>query len=253
MCGRGDSSCECEKFAVEITDGEGRVLVCEPLHGSCECLCGCWPRNYRQKIAWPVGARRLKVWEDRDLLYEEDVTAAPEVTIRQPSDEKDGMRVQWQAGGLGRTGSRALWYLVQWYDAEEECWRGVAPRQTDPEITIPWSLFRRGPLIVRVLATAGLSTDAAVVTVDPGSHGVPTSGYEILLADHQPDPAGAPILHPTHVLHAIAVDPAGKTLDPACISWFDENGGQLARGAALDTRQLSPGRHTVRAAVRGVP
>jgi hypothetical protein len=163
------------------------------------------------------------------------------------------MRVQWQATGLGRGVSHALWYLVQWYDAENECWRGVGPRQTDPEITIPWSLFLRGPLEERVLATAGLSTGAAVVTVDPGSHGVPTPGYEVLLADHQPDPAGAPVRHPTHVLHVIAVDSAGRTLDPACISWFDENGGQLARGAALDTRQLSPGRHTVRATVRGVP
>ena len=253
MCGCGGGRCECEKFVVEITDGEGHVLVCEALHGGCECLCGCWPRNYRQKIVWPVGAKRLKVWEDCDLLYEEEVPVAPKVTIRQPSQEKDGMRVQWQASGLGRGGSRAIWYLVQWHDAEDECWRGVAPRQTDPEITIPWSLFRRGPLLVRVLATAGLSTGAAVVTVDPGSRGAPAPGYEVLLADHQPDPGGAPVSHSTHVLHAIAVDLVGKTFNPADISWFDENGGQLARGATLDTRQLSPGRHTVRAVVRGVP
>lgn len=247
-CGCGGGGCPCEKFTVEVTDGEGRVLACEPLHGGCDGLCGCWPRNYRQRIAWPANAKRLKVWEDRELRYEEEIPAPPKVAIRQPAAAKDGMRVQWQASGRGA--SQAASYLVQWYDAEDECWRGVAPRQADSQITIPWSLLRRGPLEVRVLATAGLSTGAAVVTVNPGGNGGSAPGYELLLADHQPSPGAAPGPHPTRVLRAIAVDPAGKTLDPACISWFDENGGLLARGADLDTRSLSPGRHTVRAVVR---
>jgi hypothetical protein len=251
MCGCGGGSCESGELVVEITDGEGRVLVCEPLQGGCDCRCGCWPRNYRQKIVWPAGAKRLKVWDDRDLLYEEDIPDAPKLTIRQPSEEKGGMRVQWRANNTGR-GDGAVWYLVQWYDAEDDCWRGIAPRQRDPAITIPWSMFQRGPLVVRVLATAGLSTGAAVATVDPGSHQEPGSGYEVLLADHQPDPAGLPVTHPTYVLHAIAIGPAGKTVDPSAISWFDENGGLLTPGAALDTRQLPPGRHTVRAVVRDV-
>jgi hypothetical protein len=142
---------------------------------------------------------------------------------------------------------------VQWYDVEDESWRGVAPRQTAPEILLPWSLLKGRQVRVRVLATTGLNTGAGEVTVDgrggKGQDGAGT-GYQVMLLDQRPDPAGAPVRHPSAVLHAVAVDAMGKTAAPSNLAWYDTAGAQLARGADLDTRQLPRGKHQVRAVVR---
>lgn len=252
-CG-GCSGCG-PSFVVEILDGEGRVLACEPLTGGCDCAPGCWPRHFRQKIVMPHGARQLKVFEQDQLLYEENVPAAPKLSVHEPTRTDDGMRLQWRIDGTDDGSEHRAWYLVQFYDAEDEAWRGVAPRQTQPAITIPWQLLGRGPLPVRILATSGLNTGVVTVAVDPGRIPEDTTGaeyeqgYQILLADHQPDPNGMPTVHTSHVLHAIAFDDLGKTVPSDNITWVDEAGTRLIQGAALDTRALAPGRHTLRAVV----
>jgi hypothetical protein len=253
-CGRC-GGCDCggdPHFVLEIVDRHDTVLVSEPLFGGCDQGCGTWPKTYRQKIVWPEAAHRLKVWEGRDLIHTEDIPPQPKVTIREPEKAADGMRVRWQSTAPGKASKDELWYLVQWYDDEDESWRGVAPRQTTAEIIVPWSLLRGRQLRVRVLATTGVNTGGAEVLVngDGGGNGTKGDAYQVLLLDHVPDPDGAPVTHPTAVLHAVAIDAAGKTADPADLSWYDENGALLASGPALDTRQLPPGRHTVRAAVR---
>jgi len=53
-------------------------------------------------------------------------------------------------------------YIVQWYGAASDAWRGAAPRQLYRELMPSREMFGKGPkMMVRVLATSGIATGVA--------------------------------------------------------------------------------------------
>jgi hypothetical protein len=233
----------CSEFIAELLDERGQVLVCAPLtcdcdHGGCEC----WPKTTRDAIPWSADARRLVIWEEDRKLYEEAIPAPPKVEIVSASSGKDGVRIAWQLHGGG---SRAIWYLVHWYDKEAEVWRGLSPRQQERSLLIPRALFGNGRLLdVRVLATSGIATGVAERTVSLDE--TPAGEVNVALIGYEPTEAGKKL---PHVLSAISTDSAGRQLPAEWIHWYDAQGAELARGQELDLRAMPSGRQIVRAVV----
>ena len=239
---------KCSQFTAEILDADKKVLACAPL--SCDCDhggCDCWPKNLRDAIAFPEGARWLVVWEKDTKLYEEEIPDPPKVEIVSCDRGEEGIRLEWK-GHAGK--KRELWYLVHWYDERAGIWRGAGVRQQETKLVIPprFAASRDG-VELRVLATSGIATGVAEITYKPGGgddgggpddDGGSDDVVNIALLE---DPAKGK----THVLRAVATDSLGRQLPSDRFRWYDEHGGELGRGATLDTRSMPPGRRAVRA------
>jgi hypothetical protein len=226
----------CSCFTVELLDVDREVLVCAPL--SCDCNevgHHCWPKHLRSALPYPKGSRWLLIYEDERKIHEEWIPEAPEVVIGHVVRDGDHVELTWQGKQRGDddddgTQCCQLWYLAQWYDTEDECWRGVAPRTRDTSVRIPPSLLlRQDALRVRVLASCGVATGMAQTRID---------GY-----DKQPGPnlqlvsrsAADGSIGP--LVRAVLVDPMGRHLSIRDASWM-VGSRQVAQGAALDLRTL---------------
>jgi hypothetical protein len=240
---QGRSACETE-FSFEFLDTDRRVVDCGQLHCLCaEGGCHCWPKTIRDSIPMPDTARWFVVWEGDRRIYEEEIGDRPQVRITEIESTQDGVLVGWESEPAG------LCYLVHWQDAKGGTYRGVAPRQETTSLLIPRSLFTDGPeLIIRVYSSSGIATGVAEQTVALDDFQLPDARVT-LLGSEPPAQGGPQPLSP--VVSAVATDSAGRQLPSNQIAWYDESGRLLARGAELDLRVLPPGRHIIRAVMRG--
>lgn len=239
--GMGLGAVGCGDFTAELADEDGNVLLCVPLQCGCEeGGCHCWPREIRDAIPWPDGVRKLRIWEDETLIYEEDVPDPPEVEITSATEEKDGVLVKWSSRRRDREDE--LWYVVHWYDDEDEVWRGVGPRQQEKSLLIPRRLLAEQRRI-RVLATSGIATGFAERSV--GLAQPDPSEVTVLLVG---PPPGS--VQEGGVLRAIAVDEAGREVSSDLIYWYDSSGAEIGRGSEVDLRGRGIESQLVRAVVR---
>ena len=112
MAPTSHGSCESD-FTVELLDGEKQVLACAPLSCACENSggCHCWPKQIRDTIAWPQGARLLRVYEHDQLIYEEEIPDPPKIEIVSADVDKARVHLTWKALGASKGD---LWYVVHW-------------------------------------------------------------------------------------------------------------------------------------------
>lgn len=245
------ASPSCGEFTVELLDACRNTLACAPIDCGCKRVgCHCWPKKMTGTIPYPKGARWLVVYEHDRAIYEECIQQPPRVRITTSTEQRDGYLIEWTADTAtvedsvrrGDT-SCGLVYLVHWFDDEDDVWRGVMPRTTDTHAIVPARIFRRGPVKIRVLASNGIATGHAEITLTPKQ---PKPGQTTLYLAGNDCGADAN----THVMRVTAVDDMGRHPIPRAVYWYDEHGTEVGRGPELDLRRLSDGRHTLRAVVR---
>lgn len=244
----GQGPITCGHFTAELLGEKGDILVCQPLGCECDSGCQCWPKRVRGNVPWQQGARRLRIWEKDRMIYEEEIPDPRALTILETTTQPEGVLIKWSLVDTStKHGGEELWYIVHWYDEEDEVWRGVAPRQQETSLVIPKSLFRAPKLRVRVLVTSGIATEYVEKAVT--FEGQIASVGTIMLVGHDPSTPG-PQPYKGSVLHAIAVDSTGGQVPSDFIIWYDTSGVEIGRGAHLDVRSLPRGRQAVRAVVR---
>lgn len=238
----GLNLCQCGRFTAELLDKDQNTLVCAALHADCNRVgCKCWPKITRDQIPYPSESRTLVVYEGEKEIYREEIPKPPAVTIEGFDQEKDGVLVKWSSPK--GEGKKSLWYVVHWYDARSESWRGVGPRTQETSFLIPQNLFATGAEVeVRVLATSGIATGSAtkVVSLDNWKYESPS----IRLLGANPS-ADVPVKG-MDVIRAGTFDKSGRQLDDTRSAWYAGNGAELARGSSLDLRKLGLGRQVVR-------
>jgi len=140
-----------------------------------------------------------------------------------------------------------LWYLVHWYDARAEVWRGVAPRQQTQTLLIPRHLFaEEKELRVRVLATPGIGTGIAESTIkrpDDASRTRPRLSLTGIDFSR-----GTPVQVPS-VLHATLADSTGRHLPDDRMAWYCD-GNPIGKGSQVDLRNSGLGKHYLRLVAR---
>jgi hypothetical protein len=238
----GLNLCDCGRFTAELLDADRNTLYCATLHSDCNRTgCKCWPKVTRDQIPYPSGSRWLEVYDSEKKIYEEYIPNPPAFKIAGSHQQEGGVLVTWEAEKSND--ECCLWYLVHWYDAKAETWRGVAPRTQANSLLIPSRLFANDPrLMIRVLATSGIATSAASSTVTLGKwQGTPVKPSLVGVQPAGDKPAALPAM-----IQAMAVDLAGSEVDYARAAWFRDTGAQIARGNSLDLRSLPPGRHRLR-------
>jgi len=235
----------CGQFTAELQDENREPLGCADLHCNCDAGCKCWPKHIRDVVPFPPGSRWLVIWENDTKVYEEEIPPAPKVKIQSAEETKDGVVLTWAA----QPKDKALWYLVHWYDARGDVWRGVAPRQQTTTLLVPRRLFAEArELRVRVLATPGLGTGVAEDVITLGHPAPPPPRLILLGVDTSRD---KPLSIP-YVLHAAMLDSAGRQLPDDRMTWYG-NDEMIGRGSQVDLRALGVGRHAVRLTTRGDP
>jgi hypothetical protein len=235
------------KYTVEILDEEGNTLICVVLTCCCNlCQPNCYPKIIRDRIPMPPNARLLRVWEDRDtMIYEENIPDPPTFQWKAQYSTEEGMGLEWKPTANSR--NQDLRYLVQFED-RPGIWRGVAPRDTDTKITVPWEIFkRRDSLHIRVLASSGIATGVIDQWIKP----------------EWPDdktPPTTPIDQPPVVISGTGSLEPNKSVGSylratseggAVLRWYDESGAELSGSATLNLRELPDGQHIVRAVAVG--
>jgi hypothetical protein len=234
-------------FTVEFLDEKRRPLNCSSLqcdraHSSCTC----WPKVIRDQVHMPDNARWLIIWEDDKKIYEEEIPEPPVVKIESAVSQTSGVLLKWSSNSSTR---KKLWYLVHWYDERAKVWRGVAPRLQETFLLIPSRLFVEKPeLLVRVLASSGIATGVVEGSVKldnfrPLNMHIMIRGIDTKIKEPQSLP---------NVIDVIVLDTAGRQAITDRIKYYDTDGTELAIGHQIDLRQLSEGRHLIRAVVRGL-
>jgi len=118
-------------------------------------------------------------------------------------------------------------YIVQWYGAASDAWRGAAPRQLYRELMPSREMFGKGPkMMVRVLATSGIATGVAKTdaTFEAWKYTSPAVSLR-----GAPSVADKPVPIEA-VIEAVATDMSGAQLDDSRATWYGNGGAALARG-----------------------
>lgn len=223
-------------FRAEIRDSDGGLRACVPLEGSCfHCGPTCWPQHLVAEIPIDQGrAHKLVILECEKEIASFKIPPPPKLVLNDVLYDDVGKAiVRWTAKD-----ERDLVYLVHWQD-EMGVWRGISPRQTVTELALPTRLRHvRRKLPIRVLASNGLSTTAAETIVDPLRKRRDPDKYPpvTISVSAGNDP----------VVRAWAIDYLGRSVPDADFLWFDEKGGEVGRGSALDTFQIGGGIRTLR-------
>ena len=116
-----------------------------------------------------------------------------------------------------------LWYLVHWQDLDGN-WRGLQQRTQDTTAFVPAALFDE-QAAVRLLATSGVATAAAVCTQD-----LPRRPRELTITVA---PVHSPRTNATLGWRAFVYDAAGRSLSNDDLRWYDTAGRQIGKGTTL--------------------
>jgi hypothetical protein len=235
----------CSEFVVELLDVDREVLICTPL--SCDCdEAGhhCWPKRFRSAVPYPKDARWLLVYEEERKLHEEWIPRPPRVEAKVRQDG-DFVELSWRAQHEGDDddgdGCCEFWYLVQWFDAEDETWRGVAPRTRATDMRLPPELLRGQEVLrLRVLASCGIATGMATAEAKGRGREKPT----VQLVTQRDGAALG------NQVTAVLVAPGGRHMELDKAAWTVA-GREVGLGASLDLRSLPQGTSEVRAFLKG--
>lgn len=230
-------------YTVELIDACSNTLTCLPLAEDDPCAAPCWPHIFRVALPFPSAARRLLVWKDKTLLYEECIPEPPRVSVH-CALVPQGILVRWTVEDTN-TRQCDLWSLVQYRD-RDGTWRGLLPRTQEREALVPFSLVPGQPRIqLRVLATSGIATGVAMC-----ESVIPDPRPPALFLDFTAIPGEPPIPVPGAVpvpltrpgrpglIRARLSDESGRTDSAPRLRWFDQDGRPIGQGATLDLRRL---------------
>lgn len=223
-------------YEIHLMGPNGEMLACTRLQQACGACSGdCGPLQLRGEIPWKDGAAKLIIRRDGADLEAFPIEEKPMLKAQCEQDEKGDLRVWWSANSE----SDALWYLVQWRD-RDGTWRGCAPRMQKESLIVPGRLLwaTKDVLQLRVLAVALLNTAEAVCEVKARATEPPN---DIIIREL---PGGG--------VRATIVDPIGRSLPADELRWYDEKGGEIARGADIARGSGRGGVATVRQIAQGV-
>jgi hypothetical protein len=123
--------------------------------------------------------------------------------------------------------------VVQWRD-RDGTWRGLAPRTQDTELDVPrrirWAT--KDHIHIRILAVELLTTSSCELEI---------RGY------HEEPPLDVVVYGGTGSIGVLATDPLGRQVPSGHLAWYDDKGGEVARGDRLPRRTVEGG------VVRAVP
>ena len=205
-------------YEVHLEGTDGRVLACVKLQQACAvCDQGCGPQQLQGEVPWDSDARRLVLRKNGKDLHAFDIEDAPRIRVATDSDARGDIAVKWEA----KSGAGPLHFLVQWQDVDGT-WRGVAPRTTDTQMIIPqrFGYARRDTLKLRLLAVHMLNTASAEFELN-------TRGVE------PPSVVDVEFIPSEGLYRAAAFDPMGRAMPSSELLWYDEDGGEIARGSDL--------------------
>ncbi len=224
-------------YEVHLEDADCKVLACVPLQHACSvCDKHCGPQHLQGEVPWYDEAHRLVLRKHGEDIKAFDIECKPRIDVKTKPKKNGDLLVQWSSTGE----AGPLWWLVQWRD-RDGTWRGVAPRTQDDHMIIPkrYQWAAKGKLKLRVLAV----------------HLLHTAAQEIEASTQQTEP---PIRIDVRRLpggggyRAAAVDPMGRNLPADDLVWYDEAGGEIARGADLPLQSAKSGVATVRTLGQGI-
>lgn len=205
-------------YEVHLEDAKGKVLACVGLQQACAvCDHDCGPLHLQGEVPWDEEAKSLVLRRAGEDLKRFDIEDPPKLKVAASRLEHGGITVKWEA--VGEAGP--LKYLLQWEDMDG-AWRGVAPRTTETELLLPERFLyaRRDALKLRLLAVHKLHTSSEEIEVK--THGV-----------EPPATIDVEFISDAETYHAVARDPLGRGMPSDALVWYDEAGGEIARGADL--------------------
>ncbi len=204
-------------YEVHLEGPECEVLACVRLQQACAvCDQDCGPLHLQGEVPWSDEARSLVLRKDGKDIERWPIEEPPKLSVDLQREGRE-TTLKWKAAG----GTEPLHYLVQWQDLDG-AWRGVAPRTTETEISLPhrFRYARHDELKLRVLAVHLLHTASAEAVMK-------TEGTE------PPAVIDVQFLPDENIFRAIAHDPMGRTMLSDNLVWYDEDGGEIARGGDL--------------------
>lgn len=209
-------------FTVELLDENGNRVTCQPLRAECADCNNCWPKSIRQYIPYNEKARRLIVYENDEIIYEEEIVKADDHYLTTEYDEtQEGFKIEWSEKSENNT---EHWYLIHWQDYDGQ-WRGLSKRTTDKKAFIPSVLFgRRKKMKIRLLCSAGISTKIAEETLT-------------LPAPPESDVVIAPVGSKNiHNWLTVALFENNKMVPGAEIIWYNDNHTEIGRGRSINLK-----------------
>jgi hypothetical protein len=204
-------------YEAHLEGAEGKLLACVGLQQACgACDQDCGPLHLQGEVPWDSAAQRLVLRHDGADVESWPVESAPKLDVK-VAKSREAYRLTWSTASE----EKPLSYLVQWQDMDGT-WRGIAPRTSEPSMTLPFRyLFaRRDVLRLRVLAvhllhTASVELELKVAGIDP------------------PSMIDVTYLPETDSYRAVARDPLGRALPADNLVWYGEDGGEIAQGSIL--------------------
>ncbi|MDR3508064.1 MAG: hypothetical protein P4L64_09225 [Caulobacteraceae bacterium] len=237
----------CTEYVVELLDVDREVLICAPLSCDCDDVGHhCWPKQFRSATPYPKGSRWLLVWEGERKIHEEWIPRPPKVYVERIDQDGEEVVIHWRGEPEGDDDDDAccchLWYLVQWFDPEDEVWRGVAPRTRANSLRLPPSILwgKQEGVRLRILASCGVATGEALLEVRGRGRGEPRLD---LISMRDGDRVGNQIT-------VVPVDPTGRHVAIDRATWIHE-GREISQDKALNLRVLPQGRSEVKVFVDG--
>ena len=211
-------------YEAHVLNKDGKVIACTYLHRSCgSCDEGCGPADLIGEVPIDGDPSRLQIRKNGKELLGVDFEDSVKLKCDWTRDDNDDLRLTWRGQGSGAE----IWYLVQWRD-RDGVWRGVAPRTTDTQITVPkrflWA--DRTRIRFRVLATELLTTSSCEVTFE---------------GCHEEPPVEVDVFDAGEVVGVLATDPLGRQIPGHHLAWFDDHGGEVGRGDRLPRRLIPEG------------
>lgn len=199
-----------------VLDEDGEIIACTYLRRACgSCDADCGPLDLIGEVPLDTEPDRLLIRRNKKELAAYDFEDPVELRCDWATTDDGDLELTWAGEGSGAK----IWYLVQWRD-RGGVWRGVAPRTTETRMVLPRRFLyaSKDRIQVRILATELLTTSACLVEFD-GCHEEPP----VTVSVYDAGPA----------VSALAVDPLGRQVPGHYLTWFDDDGGEIARGERL--------------------
>jgi len=222
-------------FTVELQDEKGNVITCQTLYCDCgDCKGNCFPKKFRQFIPYDESAKKLIVYEDEKVIYEEEIIKGPGVKINaEYDDKKKGITVNWNPE---YESEQELWYLLHWQDTDGQ-WRGLDSRSTKTEAFVPAYYFgRRKKMPIRILCSTGIYTTITLYTIEMPVQN--EDDVQVVISEN-----------PDSGLVRVNVILYNRLIKPSEIIWYGDNGYELGKGRSLNPDKLREGESVLKVSV----
>ena len=217
-------------YEVHVLDDTRNLLACVPLERRCpSCATDCGPVELVAQVPIAGEPARLVVRRKGKNLEKVDFEPPVRLVCDSGTTSDGDLHLKWEGHGSGAP----IWYLVQWAD-RDGTWRGLAPRTQETELEVPrrirWAT--KDKIYIRILAVELLTT----------------SSCDLEIRGHHEEPPVDVVVYDTPgSVGVLATDPLGRQVPSGHLAWFDDKGGEVARGDRLPRRTVEGG------VVRAVP